>query len=117
MSLETPAPHQGSQESFTCQRLIEARHPDFEGHFENFPLLPAVSQIELIKELLECWLQKPLVCVGIKKAKFKAMLRPNTEVRVEIFAPQNGQARWTISRGEEIYSTGIFIFAQRSQLL
>jgi len=93
--------------SVTMKLGIPATHPDFMGHFPGFPLLPAVSQIELIKNLVEQHLGLSIECVQVNKAKFKAMLRPNSDVQVELTFTGGSNVRWQIQDDSHVYSMGI----------
>jgi 3-hydroxymyristoyl/3-hydroxydecanoyl-(acyl carrier protein) dehydratase len=91
---------------------IPAAHPDFSGHFPGFPLLPAVSQISLVKELIEQQLGHEIDCLGVTRSKFKAMLRPNTNVDVEINFVSATEARWKIWDAQQTYSLGNLAYEQ-----
>src|SRR4051812_44403587 len=72
-----------------------ASHPHCRGHFETFPVLPAVSQIELVGALLRHALRGPVTIHTVQKTKFMALLQPGTPVRVTVdFDAQS--ARWSI---------------------
>src|SRR6478735_12457859 len=93
--------------SFSVQLGIPRSHPDFEGHFPEFPLLPAVSQIALIKELAEKQLGFAIDCMAVTKTKFKAMLRPDSEVQVELTFVGDSDLRWLLRDATQTYSMGV----------
>ncbi|MBN2768638.1 MAG: hypothetical protein JXQ68_06005 [Campylobacterales bacterium] len=51
-------------------QLADASHPLFQAHFENNPILPAFSQLDILQELIK----KEIV--QIKKTKFKDVIKP-----------------------------------------
>ncbi len=93
------------------KRKIGLDHPDFEGHFPNFPLLPAVSQIDIVVDLISSYLGRNVICCAVHKAKFKAMLRPETSITITVDGAGPAKARWSIVDGDIIYSQGLIHFA------
>lgn len=52
----------------------------FDGHFPDYPILPAFAQVVMAQVLLEKALAGPLRLVGIPSAKFTAQARPQDEL-------------------------------------
>lgn len=96
--------------TWTVTLCVPASHPDFAGHFPSFPLLPAVSQISLVKGLLEQHLGYTIDCIGVRRTKFKAMLQPKTELRVVLTIISESEASWQMSDHSRTYSLGQFKF-------
>ncbi len=91
---------------FYSQSYISADHPDLEGHFPGHPIFPAVSQIALVIGLLRSSFAQPIQASCVKRAKFKAILRPDTLVDIEVTLLSAKQARWILRDSAQVYSTG-----------
>lgn len=63
---------------------VSADFPAFKGHFPGHPLLPAVAQISLCVDALECLKNEPLELAQVLRAKFINPILPQTDVRVNI---------------------------------
>lgn len=50
----------------------------YDAHFPEMPITPGVCQIQMIKELLEDCLNRTLMIVGVKNAKFVSVLKPES---------------------------------------
>lgn len=61
-------------------------HEVFKGHFPNNPVLPGVCTMQIIKELTETIVQKPLVLSRAINVKFMALINPevNPTLRLEL---------------------------------
>lgn len=54
-------------------------------HFPEMPITPGVCQIQIVKELLEDCLNKKLIIIGVKNAKFVSVLAPeNKSIKVSL---------------------------------
>jgi 3-hydroxymyristoyl/3-hydroxydecanoyl-(acyl carrier protein) dehydratase len=56
----------------------------FRGHFPGNPILPGIAQIEMVKLILELFLEAGLVIKTIKKTKFSHQIEPGALVHVRI---------------------------------
>lgn len=101
---------QGIKRVITKTLTIEAEHPHFEGHFPGFPVLPAVSQVNLVMKALRESLDSPLKATAIRRAKFRAVLRPNTTVHLEVVRLSGDSARWVLRDETVVYSMGEISF-------
>ncbi len=63
----------------------------FEGHFPNFPVVPAVVQIQWVMDVARELLGKAVVLERIEGLKFKELLRPGQvfRLRVELSASRD----------------------------
>lgn len=48
----------------------------YSAHFPGMPITPGVCQVQIIKELLEDYLNRTLTISGVKNAKFVSVLTP-----------------------------------------
>ncbi len=65
---------------------LNAAHPIFDGHFPDVPVLPGVTMMQMLKELLEFSLKQPLQIQKMGNMKFLQMINPQEValLRVEI---------------------------------
>ena len=66
------------------QGRLMPQHPHLNGHFEGFPLLPAVSQLDIVQGLAERLLDKQLQIIECSRAKFAAMLQPGRSFDIAV---------------------------------
>ncbi len=88
---------------------LAADHPDLDGHFPGFSLLPGVSQISLAVDLLAQTRGSKFEILEIKKAKFRSMLQPPQSVRVDLTEEDHNQIYWRIFTENKVYSEGFLV--------
>lgn len=64
------------QVEFTVTIKINPEHSIFEGHFPGQPIVPGVTYIEMIKEIIELVLKKKLLLQEASNIKFLAITNP-----------------------------------------
>ncbi|OYT17815.1 MAG: 3-hydroxyacyl-ACP dehydratase [Bacteroidetes bacterium 4572_77] len=64
------------KEELKAQIEINPQSEIFKGHFPDVPVLPGVSMMHLVKELLEKALNRSLNVVSAKNIKFLQMVNP-----------------------------------------
>jgi 3-hydroxymyristoyl/3-hydroxydecanoyl-(acyl carrier protein) dehydratase len=96
---------------FECEIELGARHPHMDGHFAGFPVLPGVSQVDLVLHLISHALDKKVSLRTVQKTKFTALMRPGAQFRA-VVEYDHGQARWTLSDESTLYSRGALSFEQ-----
>jgi 3-hydroxymyristoyl/3-hydroxydecanoyl-(acyl carrier protein) dehydratase len=55
----------------------------FEGHFEQFPILPGVCQLDWVLHYAQLMYQKKLELVGMEVIKYQSPVSPNTRLTLE----------------------------------
>jgi 3-hydroxymyristoyl/3-hydroxydecanoyl-(acyl carrier protein) dehydratase len=85
---------------------IAKDHPHFEGHFPLSPVLPGVSQIDLVIHFLRSELAGPVRIARIRHAKFRAVLRPDTHVELHLETLAPWTYRWVLKDERSTYSMG-----------
>jgi len=63
---------------FMAEIELDASHPVFKGHFPGNPILPGVCTVQIIRELLEQWLQKSLYMTKAGNIKYLGFINPVT---------------------------------------
>ena len=64
------------QVEFAVAIKINPKHSIFEGHFPGQPIVPGVTYIEMIKEIIELVLKKKLLLQEASNIKFLAITNP-----------------------------------------
>ena len=65
---------------------FDDKHSIFKGHFEGFPVVPGVCMMQIIKEIMEKEMDKPLQVSKASQMKFLSVINPeeNNEVSANI---------------------------------
>ena len=61
----------------------------FDGHFENFKLLPAIAQVKIVMDIFKNIFNKDLIVTKLLKLKFTDMILPNTNIFIESHLSDN----------------------------
>ena len=97
--------------------LATPEHPHFQGHFDGFPVFPAISQVELLRLLLRDSLMVPVRILEIRKAKFLKIICPGDLLHYQIVLESGSDttswASWSmvgpkgsVSKGQVRYAIG-----------
>jgi predicted hotdog family 3-hydroxylacyl-ACP dehydratase len=84
----------------------------FQGHFPDFPLLPAFAQVQIALVMLEAAWQAPLQLARIENAKFREPLRPGQTVTTRCHwetASSERQAAVTLTVSDRPASTFVLV--------
>lgn len=75
-----------SENSFSATVTINEHHDIFNGHFPQNPVVPGVCMLQMVKDMLEDELQKPVQLKNIGNVKFTAVVNPvqNPELNIKI---------------------------------
>lgn len=68
----------------TATIAVDADHPAFAGHFDGFPIIAGVYQLDWVVEALSRHHSCPVVITAIPKAKFTAMIRPGAKLQLTV---------------------------------
>jgi acyl-coenzyme A synthetase/AMP-(fatty) acid ligase len=94
--------------SVVLELLVPAESDYFNDHFPLFKLLPAVAQFDLALRFAARFFATPITLSGVKRVKFSAMIRPDSQVFLELQYQREKQAvffKFT-GPGEKVYSFG-----------
>ncbi len=58
--------------------------PAFGGHFPGIPILPGIVQLSSVRYIAEQTLEKTLLPSNYNKIKFRAMIKPDQEVHINL---------------------------------
>ena len=96
-----------TENSVSIAFSIPASSPYFDGHFPEFPILPAVAQVELILRFASRYLGTGIALSEIRRIKFSNLIRPSTPLLLN--AGKNGTIisfRISSPDGGILYSSG-----------
>ena len=82
----------------------------FDGHFENFKLLPALAQVHIVLGISEDIFKKDFTVNKLLKLKFVNMIFPNTNIIIESHYSNNALL-FKIYDDNKKYSDGKICFA------
>lgn len=63
---------------------INAKHAVFDGHFPGNPIVPGVTMVQIVKEVLGQSLNQELFLSKAVNIKFMAILNPNEDPEVQV---------------------------------
>ncbi|MCP3924692.1 MAG: hypothetical protein GY714_19120 [Desulfobacterales bacterium] len=92
--------------------IITKNHVHLDGHFTEFPILPGISQIEIINQLISEHLGYEIVVTKLSRVKFLDKILPDTSIDITINLKQKGFAHWEITNGESVCSKGKFYYSE-----
>jgi len=97
-----------NEADYTIDFSIDANHEVFRGHFPDQPVVPGVCQVQLIREVLEEVLQKPLVLHAANNMKFMNMIVPerSPELQLQLQVKEEDEVwkvKASITDGETIF--------------
>ena len=61
--------------------VVGADHPDYQGHFDERPVLPACSQFELLEAIARVRFGNELRFAGVPRCKFLGIVSPGAARR------------------------------------
>ena len=109
-------------ESVVAQKNVSINEQIFQGHFPGNPIFPGVLQIEAMAQAgaiallsMPDFKGKTAYLGGIKKAKFRHMVRPGDVLRIEVtlekLIDNAGLGKGKIYVGENMSSSADLVFA------
>lgn len=109
-------------ESVVAQKNVSINEQIFQGHFPGNPIFPGVLQIEAMAQAgaiallsMPDFKGKTAYLGGIKKAKFRHMVRPGDVLRIEVtlekLIDNAGLGKGKIYVGENMVSSADLVFA------
>nr|WP_191981085.1 3-hydroxyacyl-ACP dehydratase FabZ [Loigolactobacillus bifermentans] len=109
-------------ESVVAQKNVTINEPFFQGHFPGNPVMPGVLQLEAMAQAgavailtLPEFKGKVAYFGGIKKAKFRQIVRPGDVLKIEVeltkLRDQIGSGQGTIKVDDKVVCSAEFVFA------
>ncbi len=74
------APRRRSDGTIRAEAVVDASDPWFDGHFPERPVLPAVAQLAMVRELIRSVVAPDAEIAGVRRVKFKEMIEPGQEL-------------------------------------
>ncbi len=69
---------------YNCLIVFNAGHSIFAGHFPGHPVVPGVCMMEIVKELMQGILNKPLMLSNAGNVKFLQLITPDIQPTISI---------------------------------
>ena len=95
-----------SANTISAQIRIEPSHPCLRGHFDGFPLLPAVSQLDLVRQLVEQPPARQSSVVAGKNIKFLELIQPEDIIDITIEKTDSGAYRFVFQKNGSLTTKG-----------
>ena len=99
--------HSRDGDILTCHSVLAADMPFFNGHFPGLPLMPAVAQIEMIRELLEKHADWNTIIAGGNGLKFSGRIEPNDTLNIRLQRKPSGDISFSIENKDTVVSKGV----------
>jgi uncharacterized membrane protein len=104
-----------TENSARVEFTLPDTNPYFDGHFPEFPILPAVGQMDLIIRFAAKYLGTGIELSQIRRIKFSSFIRPFTPLLLNIEKKEETVSfKITSPNGETVYSLGSFILMRDS---
>ena len=75
--------------TYRCRVVLHEDCPVYEGHFPGNPIAPGVANIQMIKELAETILARPVTFAAIRQCKFLRPIRPDEHQPLDVMLTFN----------------------------
>ncbi|MEE9342038.1 MAG: hypothetical protein V3V12_00215 [Gammaproteobacteria bacterium] len=80
----------------------------FTGHFENFPVMPAVAQLLMIQALIKTSRICNEKIAATKSCKFYQLIQPDQSVQITLSKINNDTLTFMIENGDDVFTKGAF---------
>lgn len=91
----------------SCELCVPEWSALFEGHFEGAPILSGVSQLFLLRQILQRLLPGRELC-AVERLRFKATTGPRDRLRFELGEPnEHGQVRVAVYHDSKLVLQGV----------
>jgi 3-hydroxyacyl-[acyl-carrier-protein] dehydratase len=80
---------QQQEESVSCKVIFNSDHDIFKGHFPGHPVVPGVCMMEIVKELMQLQIGKPIWLHNAGNVKFLQLITPDVQPTVHIHWKKN----------------------------
>jgi len=99
-----------TENSVSLEFTIPDTNPYFDGHFPDFPILPAVAQMDLILRFASRYLGTGIALMEIRRIKFTSLIRPFAPLLLNVKKNDKTISFNLSSReGDTAYSSGTVI--------
>jgi len=97
----------------SAEVVVSVSHPDYRGHFDERPVLPACSQFEIVEALAREAFSGTLRLAAVPRAKFLGIIEPGAAFSVEVVRahPDDLDFTYSLHAKGKVYSRGKIRFA------
>ena len=108
------APERSISGEIRAQVHVRADSRWFSGHFPNFPVLPAIAQVNMVVAMVTKATGTSLYLKKASRIKFKRLVAPDCTLTLQAMAEAElNQYKYRISEGEDEVSSGTLILANK----
>lgn len=108
------APERTVKGEIRAQVHVQADSPWFDGHFPDFPVVPAIAQVSMIVDMVARASGSSLYLKSASRIKFKQLVTPNTVLTLQAKAgTEQSQYLYRIRAGTEEVSSGTIFLANK----
>jgi uncharacterized membrane protein/acyl-CoA synthetase (AMP-forming)/AMP-acid ligase II len=103
-----------AENSVSLEFSIPDSSPYFDGHFPEFPILPAVAQTELVARFASRYLGTGVGLSEIRRIKFTSLIRPGVPLLLKLVRKENAISfNINSPNGETAYSSGTVVLERK----
>ncbi|MDB4901329.1 MAG: 3-hydroxyacyl-ACP dehydratase [Mucilaginibacter sp.] len=88
---------------------LNASHPIFKGHFPDQPVLPGVCMLQMVKEIVEVYINKETKLVKASDLKFLSFIFPDQNKLIQMELKLNIENEW-IKADARLLDNAIVLF-------
>ncbi len=71
---------------------INKKHRIFEGHFPGLPVVPGVCMLQIVREIMEVYIEKELKISEADNMKFLSVINPELHAEIDVLINYNEEA-------------------------
>ncbi|MCG6868202.1 MAG: hypothetical protein LJE91_05555 [Gammaproteobacteria bacterium] len=97
--------------TISCRYVVTEDKPFFSGHFPGNPIMPAVSQIEMLRAVMQLQPDWNSVIAGGAGLKFTGLVQPGDTLAIRIHRTRSSEIRFSIEKDATMVSKGTLSLA------
>ncbi len=102
---------QGRTVSIRLKLVLSVKLDYFDGHFAEMPILPAVAQLDMARQLAIKYLRLKAQFKGLRQLKFRSPILPETETELRLeYRADQGKLLFEYWSMEVNKSKGVLLF-------
>lgn len=91
--------------------VLNPAHPYIDGHFDGFPVFPAVGQLTLVEDIASVLTNQNIEIADVTKAKFRSILKPGATFTLNVqVIPEKFSGAWQMVETSQRISEGHFTY-------
>jgi 3-hydroxymyristoyl/3-hydroxydecanoyl-(acyl carrier protein) dehydratase len=86
----------------------------FKGHFENYPVLPAIAQLHYVAFIIKKYFCKNLPIINFEKVKFLKIILPDQKISLGLGRRNQCYFSFNFRDGKDLCSSGKVLLNERN---